>query len=109
VNNLVSKEGIEFRVYIKSSSFPLFKALTKGQEIDKVRIAMERDKVDRIAFESAVKIGGVVKPSPLFNSTGKVLDKIEFSMLNDGALIPRSGFKIQQNLPYHESQTINHG
>ena len=48
------QNGIQRRIYIKSSSFPLSKTLTKGLEIDKLRKAMETQKIDRLAFIVAI-------------------------------------------------------
>ena len=109
----VWKDGVEHRLYVKSSSFPLFKQLTKGLELDKLRLKMVKGKYDRIAFESAVKIGGVVTPSQIYLDTsedksnmGKINPKAKISLVGD---IPREGWKIQQDMPYKEADFINDG
>lgn len=101
--------GIENRLYVKSSSFPLFKQLTKGLEIDKLRVAMEKGGFDRVAFESAVKVGGIVKPLQIFNSKGEISKNFDITPANEGNPISRKGFKIQQPVPYKETQEINDG
>lgn len=66
---------VEKRVFIKSSAYPLSDNFTKNKELDRLRIAMESQAIDRLAFKSAVKTGapktstklwtkGVMKNSP---------------------------------------------
>ena len=105
------EDDISHRYYIKSSSYPLIKQLTQGLEIDKLRVKMEElenDKVRnpkgltvRLAFGSAVKIGNVSNPISIYdNKTGNILDNLNFD--NSFAELNRSGFKIQQDIPYDE-------
>lgn len=105
------EDDISHRYYIKSSSYPLIKQLTQGLEIDKLRQQMEdleNDKVRnpkgltvRLAFGSAVKIGNVSEPISIYdNKTGNIFDNIDFN--NSYAELNRSGFKIQQDIPYDE-------
>jgi len=106
VNN-VFRGNTEHRVYIKSSSFPLIKQLTKGLEIDKLRKAMIRDGVDRVAFDSAIKTGGTTAAPSIYNGEGNLNDDID---LTDSTLtLKRQGFKIQQQVPYKETDYINDG
>lgn len=106
VNNIWIN-GIEQRLYVKSSSFPLFKSLTKNLKIDKLRVKMENEGIDRLAFTSAVKIGGLEKPAQLFDNEGNVQD-VKITKLNTA--IPRQGHRIQQDVPYDENvATINAG
>lgn len=103
----VWKSGIEHRVYVKSSSFPLFKQLTKDLQIDKLRQAMENQKVDRVAYESAVKIGGTNSGTQIFDDNANVKDNIKIDVIGD---LTREGFKIQQEVPYNEAkENINDG
>jgi hypothetical protein len=105
VNNIWNN-GIEHRLYVKSSSFPLFKQLTKNLELDKLRQNMENNSIDRVAFESAVKVGGSIKPTQIFKD-GKILSNAKIITLQG---VPREGFKIQQEVPYDENKNyINDG
>lgn len=104
------KTKIHRRVYIKSSSIPLLPELTKGLEIDKLRIAMENGTIDRAAFSSAVKVGDFESSLDIWNDDGSINgDKL--TDINNYILpLPREGFRIQQDIPYKESkQTINIG
>lgn len=105
------KEGIEHRIYVKSSSFPLFKQLTNNLELDKLRKQMLKQNIDRVAFESAVKVGGTTSPSKIYETgkenVGKIKNNFELKIIGT---IPREGFKIQQEVPYNENkQYINDG
>lgn len=110
----VWKDGIERRVYVKSSSFPLFKQLTKGLEIDKLRVAMVKQTIDRVAFESAVKIGGTNTPTEVFEAydvdkqnAGNIKNIFKINIIGT---LTREGFKIQQEIPYNEDKDyINDG
>lgn len=44
-------------LYVKSASFPLLPQFTRGTELDKLRVFMEDQKIDRAAYDSAVKLG----------------------------------------------------
>lgn len=85
---------VEKRVFIKSSAYPLSDNFTKNKELDRLRIAMESQAIDRLAFKSAVKTGapktstklwtnGVMKYSPSralwneYDSLRLVKDKTE--------------------------------
>jgi len=113
VNNIWNN-GVEHRLYVKSSSFPLFKQLTRGLELDKLRLQMEKQKIDRVAFESAVKLGGTLTPTQIFEDTneektnlGKIKDKFKIQIIGT---VPREGLKKQQDMPFKEdSTTINDG
>lgn len=117
VNNVFDNQAqVNRRVYIKSSSFPLIPELTAGLEIDKLRLKMKASSIDRVAFESAVKIGRVKNPLDIFvrdergKTNGTISDDFEFVFAdNDNPnvdyntlVIPRDGFRIQQEIPYKE-------
>jgi len=99
-------------VYIKCSSFPLIPQLTKGMEIDKLRIKMEQiqksNKMNvRASYQSANKVGALTTPLALWNEDGTITEH-----LNDHADIPagmesspvlildRKNFRIQQDVPF---------
>ena len=108
-------EGLEHRLYVKSSSFPLFKQLTKGLEIDKLRVAMENQKVDRVAFGTAIKIGGLDKATKVYKGNaeddtadGSIVDGLKIKIIS--ADIPRKGLRRQQAMPFSENTTtVNDG
>lgn len=102
VNNKIV-DGIDRRIYVKSSSFPLMPQMTAGLEIDKLRIAMERDGIDRVAFGTAVKVGNTGTPLDIWNDDGSVKDEIAFDAKNSLELT-REGFRIQQEVPYKEEK-----
>lgn len=99
--------------YIKSSSFPLIPSLTRGTPLDKLRLAMENHKdsngnprpIGRAAFESAVKLGTKGEPVEVFDQSGN----ININSLPDAFVrtLPRSGFRIQMELPDHGSNGNN--
>ena len=100
------RNGVERRIYIKSSSFPLIKQLTKGLEMDKVRVAMEKSNIQRLVYESALKVGGLETAYSIFEKDGTIPNDVEF-ILNAGRIddLPRDGIKIQQQIPYKEDKT----
>lgn len=99
--------------YIKTSSFPLIPSLTKGLEIDKLRIAMEnaididgnKSPIDRAVYESGVKLGLQGDIQTLTNPDGSFNN-----IINNSITLNRDGFRIQQEIPYHgEEDNINEG
>lgn len=103
----IIKDRLNRPVYIKTSSFPLIPQLTRGLEIDNLRVAMEKGKVDRFVFKSGAKVGLPSELANVFGSDGEFLSDIEFTESNITAL-PRSGFRIQQEVPYNkDKQFVN--
>jgi len=110
-NNLDA--SMESRLYIKSAATPLIPQLTKGLQLDALRVRMEskgnpNNKIDRLAFTSAVKVGTPVGTVEIFDKDGNInsdnLSKLPILILN------RSGFRIQQEIPFKEDhETINDG
>jgi len=96
------KNGVERRIYIKSSSFPLIKQLTKGLRIDDLRKDMIDKSIDRIVFDSALKVGGLESPAPLFLE-GNFVGLQESAMMKG---LSRTGMKIQQEIPTKDKSTI---
>jgi hypothetical protein len=110
-------------VYIKSSSFPLIPQLTAGLEIDKVRAALEKFENNnksgrnadgthvtvRASFGTANKVGAIKNGVDVFNDDGSVKDDLTITESNT-LLLPRSNFRIQQDVPYKiEKNEINVG
>ena len=101
------------RIYIKSSSFPLLPQLTKGLQIDKLRVQMEqfersKNSTVRASFNTANKVGSVVQALDVFDVDGKVLD---INITDANVLkLQRKNFRIQQDVPYdHEKSAVNIG
>lgn len=103
---------------LKTASLPLIPQLTKGFEIDKLRVAMEKQKISRVTFATAVKAGDKIRltsdakkkgyTKQLFNSDGTIKDKIVFNKSNT-FIIPRTAFRIQQEAKPQSKTLINDG
>lgn len=99
--------GVMSYDYIKSSAIPLYPPLIKGLELDKLRVGMEKGKVDRLNFLSAKKIGAPIKPVSIWNNDTGVIDSKVFESeewKNAQQSLDRSEFRIQQETPYDESK-----
>lgn len=83
--------------YVKSSAIPLYAGWTAGKEIDKLRVIMEQNNIQRAVFKSGKKVGNPVA-SKFFNADGTVDEK----GFNPESVITmkRSSFRIQQENPY---------
>ena len=103
-SNNFMRDGINSRLYIKSSSFPLAKTFTKGLPIDDLRKLMEKENIDRVAFKSAIKVGSTKTVPQVFKEDGS----LDLSTIDTAAhviSVPREGHKKQQNVPYDEDKT----
>lgn len=105
---------IDSRIYIKSAATPLIPQLTRGLQLDAIRVRMESkrnpsQKIDRLVFASAMKVGVPANVVSIYDdNTGDVLaenlNKIPMITLD------RSGFRIQQEIPFRaDHETINDG
>lgn len=93
--------------YVKSSSFPLYPPMVSGLQLDKLRVAMEKDGVDRMNFISAKKIGAPVKILPLFSADGTIDSEVFKSAewtTDARQSMDRTQFRIQQDNPYDEDK-----
>lgn len=102
-NATMAESDVRNRYYIKSSSFPLLPQLTKGLEIDKLRISMEEletktNHTVRAAYLTAVKVGSISNPVKVWNDDGTIVSNLDLS--NSYTILNRSGFRIQQDVPY---------
>ena len=101
VDNIIDdKSGFERRVYIKSSSFPLLPQLTRGTDLENLRLAMERDNISRVAYSTAVKVGNVTEPFNIFDDNGRIMSPDQLTFKNSTLMLNRKGFRIQQKVPY---------
>ncbi len=120
VDNIIEEVGeysIDKKYYIKSSSFPLIPTLTKGLELDEVRLAMEalsnskegKGRGVRLAYKTATKVG-FPKTSSEIVSTKNVFKKDLKFPKESYKFLNRKGFRIQQDIPYDATaETINKG
>lgn len=108
VNNF-KRDGVQSRLYVKSSSIPLIKEFTEDTPLDALRELMENKGIDRVAYKSAVKVGLPVELPSIFTSNGDVVipDNWEVGLIKD---IPREGHGNQQEVPYDANKNeINDG
>jgi len=109
-----NNQSIGVRNYIKTSSFPLIPQLVRGTELESIMRSMEKNGVDIHVFESGYKVGAtdmhfdgkefVNGKLELFNDDGS-LNQVNVDLMgteNNFIQLPIAGFKIQQEVPYHD-------
>ena len=122
-NSLSDENTVGVRHYIKTSSFPLIPQLVKDSQLEGVMRAMDKGQIDMHVFESGYKVGSKSTHSAKGNNVaGKmnlfytVKDNVDPELIGDinpEALelmsnnnniiqLPIRGFKIQQEVPYHD-------
>lgn len=88
-------------MYIKTSSYPLLPELTANKELDKVRVMMEKNGLQRLSFPSGTKLGMPTEPIALWDENGNVREDISSEEILKGKkILPRMGFRLQQEVPY---------
>ena len=109
-NKIDEANDVEKRVYIKSSAFPLFPQLTRGLQLDNLRIALEgvdkETKRVRAAFVTAVKVGGVDNAANIWGEDGTILSSDKISFEGSMITLDRKGFRIQQTVPYDPKKAV---
>lgn len=103
------ENGTRFIDYIKSSSYPLYPPMTRGTEIDKLRMAMEgrlgneglKGHIARAHFASAKKVGLPINMQSAFNADGTFTGNLTMP-----TTLTREGFRIQQEVPYDETKDM---
>lgn len=99
-----SYKGAILEDYIKTSSIPLYPPATAGLEIDGLRTEMEKRIISRAAFESGKKEGSPNKPAQFFSADGTFTMPKEEEINGAMQKLDRSGFRIQQEVPYDEEK-----
>jgi hypothetical protein len=108
-----TEAGYVEKIYVKSSSIPLLPQFTKGLQLDKVRLGMEKIEKQlnknstsyigvRAAYDSAVKVGG--KDAANIWNGDSINDDVDFSP--NYTVLNRKDFRIQQELPVHEELEV---
>ncbi len=110
VGEFVSKNGsnIPSSIYIKSSAIPLFRQWTEELDLDNLRQFLETNKIDRIAYKSAVKVGAE-QVFNIYNQEGRLKDvetlNEEYTKETPAITLSRNdAFYIQQRVPYDENK-----
>lgn len=105
--------------YVKTSAFPLLPQFTKGTELDKLRVQLEKlqdptnskdpkkMKLVRMVMSTGIKIGSVQKPVKVFNEDGSVIDNIDFT--NSTKTLNRDGYRVQLEVPLKDKNEVNRG
>lgn len=102
-NRFVDKQDdAVYREYIKTASTVLLPQFTKGLEIDKLRVGMEKLEKDkklsvRAVFDSGTKIGGKGSIN-IWNEDNTI--KADLDLSSNAVTLDRSNFGIQQEVPY---------
>ncbi len=109
--NSFTRDGINSFLYVKTSSIPLIKEFTAGTPLDTLRTHMENSTngIDRVVFESGVKVGLPAKVVNIFTEEGDIVipDNWRTSLITN---VPRQGHGEQQANPYDEDKnTVNDG
>jgi hypothetical protein len=99
-----AQDGAILEDYIKTSSIPLYPPATSGLELDGLRTYMEKNNLDRAPFESGKKIGSPTNPVSFFSSDGKFKEPDITTVQRGTVRLDRSGFRIQQEVPYDETK-----
>ena len=107
-------------LYVKSAAFPLVPQLTQGTELDKLRVFMEENNIQRAAYDSAVKLGNEWDDAKSELSTADqkmvpvhVGNTVEFDSdeLNRRVIrnVDRRYMRIQQEVPASMTNEKVHG
>lgn len=107
--NRAPVNGAALNDYVKSSAYALYPPLLIGRELDKLRTAMETDKagVQRLAFESAKKMGIPSEPVALFDAQGRINPEVFKSKAwLEGARqqLSRDNYGLSQEIPYDDKK-----
>lgn len=112
--SLDNDNSVGVRNYIKTSSFPLIPQLVRGTELESVMRVMEKNGIDMHVFESGYKVGAtdthkvgkdvVNGKLKIFNKDGSINEDNVNLLGTEGNYIDLDirGFKIQQEVPYHD-------
>lgn len=96
--------GAVLSAYIKSSAYALYPPLTQGKELDKLRMMMETKNIQRANYESAKKLGKPTSPLITFDAQGNFMHPTDEQISVATQQLNRSGFGIQQEVPYEEEK-----
>jgi hypothetical protein len=103
-NNQVNmKKMIDKRVYVKTSSYPLTPDLVGNTQLNKLRVFMEKNGIQRAAFMTGVKVGGPKNAAKIYDAESNI-DTSNIDLELHTTHLPRTGFRIQQEIPYDKTK-----
>ena len=104
-------------MYVKSSSFPLIPQMTKGTELDKLRVMLEKyenslpeGEFVRASYQTANKVGANSNALNVWNTDGTFNDNITDKDITNASLtLNRDSFRIQQDVPLKDKDYVRVG
>lgn len=103
------ENGVERKVYIKFSAYPLIKNFTKGTHLEGLRKTMKKKDIHLAAFSSAIKLGNVLNPAKVFDTNRNFVELSDEQLDAATLTISRDGYKMQQEVPEKDKNLINRG
>lgn len=103
-SNNTAKDGFNEIHYVKSSTFPLVPDATRGSELDKLRIFMEKKGYGSANFDSAKKTGTPAKPLVVFDQDGNFIEPDDLSAAAVTQELRREGTRNQQEIPPQKTE-----
>lgn len=126
VTGNTSYNGVNRKVYIKTSSFPLIPQITiNNPTLNALRIAMEKieqkdvtenatRKPVRLVFNSGIKVGALTTKLNLLDNNGNLdseyidnTDQLQKVLASNSITVPRDNFKIQMEVPIKDHGTVS--
>ena len=98
-NSSTENNGLSRLDYVKSSRYPLIPQHEAGSERDKLRIWMEKNKVNSVNFISAKKLGRPKNSVSFFNAEGNFVEPDAKQTKVATQVLSREGLRTQQEIP----------
>lgn len=99
--------NVETKLYVKSAAFTLIPQFVRGTELEKLMLLMEDNSIQRLAMESAVKLGAPRNVKAVFDDNGNFKPEVILDPTKDIFTVPRKFLRLQQETPYKNFTAIS--
>ncbi len=88
-------------IYFKTSAYPIMPNIN-NVKINKLRILLEKNGIDRLVFNSGAKLKFTEKSANIFDENGNIVSDLNPEELKEASKeLPREGLRINQDVPNH--------
>jgi predicted NAD-dependent protein-ADP-ribosyltransferase YbiA (DUF1768 family) len=106
-NSVENGNGFNRIDYVKSSTYPLIPDITRGTQLDDLRVFMESNNIRSANFKTAKKVGQPEKILTVFDENENFIQPSNSDLAGAVQTLSREGLHTQQEIPLQKDEISN--
>ena len=106
-NSVENGNGFNRIDYVKSSTYPLIPDITRGTQLDDLRVFMESNNIRSANFKTAKKVGQPEKVLTVFDENENFIQPSNSDLAGAVQTLSREGLHTQQEIPLQKDEISN--